>query len=614
NFGQFWDGPGGYWINVTETTMVRLTSKANPGVYLDYTIVYNEPVRTGNLLSASETTFTAGAGGEIGIPLPMIDGDYPRGNDIDKFVFEKKVNGNWVELSDFAASGFSYQANGYNSLSANDQWGYWIDYIYGIWFQPIQVDMEIRVGYPTNGAVGGPINDNYVTYQFIGNPNAVRPDVSDLGNIELGTSTDADLADWEMIWNDEFSGTTLDRSKWNFDPGYYLNDDPGTWGWGNAELEYYTESSDNIFVENGNLNLRALSDPKTFPQDPDRVAPYSSGKVVSRGNFSFKYGRIDFRAKLPSGDGLWPALWLLPTDDTYGTWAASGEIDVMEARGRLPGATSGALHFGGQWPANTNIGADYSFADGGRFDTDYHVYSAVWEDDNIKWYVDGNCFFKATSAQWYSLADGGNDLAPFDQEFFIIMNLAAGGWFDGGITPDPNAFPATMQVDYVRVYQAEGSTDGSYTNNGGSGIDIPGPQDPTEPVDLVELGTGKAVTASGSENIVFIPESVNDDDLGTRWASDFTDDAWLVMDLAEVNTVSKVVLNWETSYAAKYEIYTSVDGVNYTKVYTQNNGQGGVETIDLTPVAARYVKFQGVERALPYGYSLWEMDVFGVTE
>lgn len=525
NFGQFWDGGGGYWFNVTETTTVRLTAKTAPDVYLDYTIVYNEPVRTGNVLSAAETTFTAGDTGAIGIPLPMIDGDYPRAADLDKFVFQKKVNGNWVELADFAASGFSYQANGYNNLSDKDQWGYWTDYIYGIWFQPIQADMEIRAGYPTDGVNGGPIGDNYVTYQFIGNPNAPRPDVSDLGNIELGTPSDTDLAGWNLIWNDEFNGNALDRAKWNFDTGYYINDDPGTWGWGNAELEHYTDSSNNIFVENGRLNLRALNDPRNFPQDPARIAPYSSGKVVTRDNFSFKYGRIDFRAKLPAGNGLWPALWLLPDDDTYGTWAASGEIDVMEARGRLPGATSGALHFGGTWPANTNIGSDYSFTGGQRIDTDFHVYSAVWEEDNIKWYVDGNCFFKATSEQWYSLGSS-SETAPFDQEFFIIMNLAVGGWFDGGIMPNPGDIPAAMQVDYVRVYQEEGSTNGTYTDGGGSGVADP----PTQPDDT-DVAVGKTVTASGVENIVFGPERLNDGDPGTRWASDYNDKAWFVIDL-----------------------------------------------------------------------------------
>ncbi len=602
NWGQFWDGGGGLWFTVERTTRVRLASKTSPNVVLDYTIVFNEPVRTDYVLSADVTTYVAGDNGAIGVPLPMIDGDYPRASELGNFVYQKLVNGNWVALDDFAASGFSYQANGYNSLSASDQWGYWTDHIYGLWFQPIQENMQIRIGYPTDGEPGGPVGNNYIVYQFTGNPNAPRPDVSDLGNIELGTDLDADIDGWDMIWNDEFDGNNLNKSKWGYDAGYYLNDDPSTWGWGNAELEYYTESTDNIFVEDGKLNLRALDDPTTFPQDPNRVAPYSSGKVVSRDLFSFKYGRIDFSAKLPAGDALWPALWLLPADDAYGTWAASGEIDVMEARGRLPGASSGALHFGGQWPANTHIGGDYAFENGERFDTDFHTYSLVWEEDNIKWYVDGNCFYKATNEQWYSLGANNNENAPFDQEFFIIMNLAVGGWFDGGIVPDPDIFPTTMQVDYVRVYQAEGSNNGTYTDNGGSGSEEP---------EEVLLSAGRPVTASGSENVVFGPECLTDSNLGSRWSSNFDDSAWFVMDLERECRISKMVLTWEPAYGKKYELYVSQDGINYTRVFTQNDGQGGTETIELTPVNARYVKFQGVERALPYGYSLWEAEVFG---
>ena len=104
----------------------------------------------------------------------------------------------------------------------------------------------------------------------------------------------------------------------------------------------------------------------------------------------------------PTGNGIWPALWMLPQDHVYGTWATSGEIDVMEARGRLPGATSGAVHFGGQWPTNRHLSGEYHFPEGQTFANDYHVYSVVWEEDNIKWYVDGKFFFKVTRDQWYS--------------------------------------------------------------------------------------------------------------------------------------------------------------------------------------------------------------------
>jgi beta-glucanase (GH16 family) len=453
NFGQFTDGGGGYWFTVSESINVRLQSKTS-GTSLIYTISYTEPVRNSYTLTPYEgTNFIADEAGSIGIPLPKIDQSAPVQSEIDKFVYQVNVNGDWVELSDFGKSGFSYSASGYNNLSASNQWGYWADYIYGLWFQPITEDMELRIGYPLDGIKGSTVGNNYVYYTFIGNPNAPRPDVSDLGNIPLGTTNDSKIEGMNLVWSDEFNGDRLDTSVWNYNTGYYINDDPNTWGWGNNELEYYTDSEKNVSVKDGSLSITAYEEPKSFPQDPSKYAQYSSGKITTKDKFTFRYGRIDFRAKLPTGNGMWPALWMLPNDDTYGTWAASGEIDVMEARGRLPQSSSGTIHYGGKWPANTYTGGDYAFPDGQSIDSDYHVYSVVWEEDNIRWYVDGICFFKTTSDRWYSNGASDNPYAPFDQEFYIIMNLAVGGWFDGGITPDSSDLPATMQVDYVRVYK-----------------------------------------------------------------------------------------------------------------------------------------------------------------
>lgn len=870
NFGQFTDGGGGYWFTVTESIHVKLESKTSQAA-LTYTITYNEPVRNNyNITPYDGTTYSADESGAIGFPLPKIDGGAPIGSELDNFVYEIKVNGVWVELSDFSKSSFSYSGNGYNNLSDKNQWGYWVDYVYGLWFQPIQVNMEIRIGYPLNGQKGGSIGNNYVTYNFIGNPNAPRPDVSDLGNIELGTPENPDIDGMNLIWNDEFSGTSLDTSVWNYNTGYYINDDPGTWGWGNNELEHYTDSESNVSVSDGKLTLTALEDPKTFPQDPSRVAPYSSGKITTKDNFAFKYGRIDFRAKLPRGNGLWPALWMLPNDDTYGTWAASGEIDVMEARGRLPGATSGAIHFGGQWPANTYIGGDYSFSNGQTIDSDYHVYSVVWEEDNIKWYVNGECFFKATNEQWYSNGAPSNNNAPFDQEFYIIMNLAVGGWFDGGVTPNPGDIPASMQVDYVRVYKdidggdpntvpvtgitldkqtavlatigettqisrtitpsnasnknvtwtssnpgvatvnagqvtaiANGTTtitattrDGGYSatcvvtvnaggssnvpvtsislnttqleltvgntntlnatiapanatnkqitwsssntgiatvdqtgkitaitngtttitaksvdgnktatcvvtvktattvyvvgdevkglkrtgdklefyvngatfadlhykiNNGGQinvgmtgsgngnftytvnpvqqgdtitysftynpgngaldtqtftyvhGVTQGTPEDggSGNPTTNTNVALGKTVTSSGTEGVGFAESNITDNSTTTRWSSNFADDAWFVIDLGAIYNINQLVLNWEGAFGKKFEILVSTNGTNYSRVYQQTNGNGGIETLNISAVNAKFVKFQGIERALPYGYSLWDVKVMG---
>lgn len=456
NFGQFTDGGGGYWFTVTESINVKLESKTS-SASLVYTIIFNEPVRNSYILTPYDgTTYSADASGAIGIPLPKIDGGAPIGTELGNFVYQINVDGQWVELANSGQSGFVYSGNGYNNLSAANQWGYWADYIYGLWFQPIQEDMQIRIGYPLNGQAGGNVGNNFVTYTLIGNPNAPRPDESDQEDVAIGTPSDPTIAGMTLVWQDEFDGTALDTSKWNYELGYYISDDPNSWGWGNAELQHYTNSAQNVFLQDGMLNIRALNDPKSFPQDPSRYAQYSSGRINTKDKFSFQYGRVDFRAKLPTGDGLWPAFWMLPEDAVYGAWAASGEIDVMEAKGRLPGTVSGAVHFGGQWPVNRYIAGEYHFPAGQTFANDHHVYTLIWEEDDFKWYVDGKFFFKVTRDQWYSVAAPNNPNAPFDQPFYLIMNLAVGGHFDGGRTPDPSDIPATMQVDYVRVYHPSG--------------------------------------------------------------------------------------------------------------------------------------------------------------
>ncbi|RXZ83146.1 glycosyl hydrolase family protein [Paenibacillaceae bacterium] len=466
NFGQFTEGGGGYWFTVTESLNVKLESKTSSANTV-YTIIFNEPVRNSYLITPYEgTTFTADAKGVIGIPLPKIDGGAPIGTELGNFIYQININGQWKELADTSQSGFAYSPNGYNNMSDANQWGYWADYIYGLWFQPIQEDMQIRIGYPLNGQAGGSVGSNFVNYTFIGNPDAPRPDVTDHENIPIGTPTDPAIDGMTLIWQDEFNGTQLDTSKWNYETGYYINDDPHSWGWGNAEVAHYTDSAQNVFVQDGKLNLRALNDPKNFPQDPSRYAQYSSGKLNTKDNFSFQYGRVDIRAKLPTGNGVWPALWMLPEDAAYGAWAASGEIDIMEAKGRLPGTTSGALHFGGQWPVNRYIAGEYHFPEGQTFANDFRVYSMVWEEDNFKWYVDGEFFFKVTSDQWYSVAAPNNPNAPFDQPFYLIMNLAIGGYFDGLLTPDPEDIPATMQVDYVRVYKNGDENPGNVSVSG----------------------------------------------------------------------------------------------------------------------------------------------------
>lgn len=264
-------------------------------------------------------------------------------------------------------------------------------------------------------------------------------------------------AGWKLVWSDEFDGGQIDRTKWDFDHGTYLPTSTNDWqpGWGNQELEFYTARPENASLKDGLLHIRAI-------KESYKGAHYTSARLKTKGHFSKKYGRFEFRAKLPTGKGMWPAIWMLPEQEKYGGWAASGEIDILEARGQEPEKVLGTLHYGSKWPANTHTGKDYIFPDKGTI-ADFHVYALEWEPGEIRWLVDDKVY--QTQNFWWSCSDtdgpkgvepvNESELnpwpAPFDQPFYIVMNLAVGGQFLGN--PDASTkFPAEMQVDYVRVY------------------------------------------------------------------------------------------------------------------------------------------------------------------
>ena len=269
-------------------------------------------------------------------------------------------------------------------------------------------------------------------------------------------------AKWRLVWSDEFDGTAIDHAKWDFDVGNgFYNYEANQWlvGWGNDELQYYTREPDNAFVRDGTLHIRAV-------KESHLGSGYTSARLKTRKRdgsplFNKKYGRFEFRAKLPTGRGLWPALWMLPQTDRYGPWATSGEIDVMEARGQEPTKVLGTLHYGSRWPANVHSERDYTLPHGTI--ADFRVYALEWEPGAMRWYVDGVLY--STQTFWWSCSQsdgvrgrnprGETELnpwpAPFDQPFYLVMNLAVGGRFLGN--PDPTTpFPAEMVVDYVRVY------------------------------------------------------------------------------------------------------------------------------------------------------------------
>jgi len=267
-------------------------------------------------------------------------------------------------------------------------------------------------------------------------------------------------SEWKLVWSDEFNGTEIDRTKWDFESGNGFKTDNGQWvgGWGNNELEYYTDRPENAYIKDGALHIRAV-------KENYKGCKYTSSRLRTRKTdktalFNKAYGRFEFRAQLPTGKGVWPAIWLLPQDEKYGGWAASGEIDIMEARGQEPDKVLGTLHYGSKWPGNVHTGKDYILPDKGTI-ADFHVYALEWEPGEIRWYVDDQLY--QTQNFWWSSSDGSkggkpageSDLnpwpAPFDQPYYIILNVAVGGQFLGN--PDKStAFPTEMVVDHVRVY------------------------------------------------------------------------------------------------------------------------------------------------------------------
>lgn len=235
---------------------------------------------------------------------------------------------------------------------------------------------------------------------------------------------------WELVWQDEFDGPPgqlPDATKWGYDIGT---------DWGNEQLEYDTDRPENVSLD-GNGNLAIIAREESY-----LGRSYTSARIVTRNLFEPTYGRIEARIKLPVGQGIWPAFWLLGANITTVSWPQCGEIDVMEYRGQEPWVIHGSLH-GPGYSAGQAITQRYQLANG-RFDTGFHVFAVEWRNNEIKWYVDGVNYHTVKkgeqSGDWV-----------FDHSFYVILNVAVGGRFVG----PPNTstvFPQTMLVDWVRYY------------------------------------------------------------------------------------------------------------------------------------------------------------------
>jgi beta-glucanase (GH16 family) len=247
--------------------------------------------------------------------------------------------------------------------------------------------------------------------------------------------------DWELVWSDEFDADSIDASKWQHEVNAR--------GGGNSELQFYTDRPENSFVDGGALVIVAREE--MFTGD-DGTREFTSARLRTKRMGDWTYGRFEVRARMPEGQGLWPAIWLLSTDRDYGVWAASGEIDIVEMIGQKPEEAVGTLHYGRPFPQNTFSGAPFRLPEG-TFADDFHTFTVEWLPGRIRWFVDDSLYQEQTS--WFS--SGGDYPAPFNRRFHMIINLAVGGDFPG--PPDAStALPKRLEVDYVRVYQETGKS------------------------------------------------------------------------------------------------------------------------------------------------------------
>ena len=255
-------------------------------------------------------------------------------------------------------------------------------------------------------------------------------------------ATQPSPTEWTLTWSDEFNapdGTPVDSSKWVSETG-------GN-GWGNQELEYYTTRRENAFQQGGNLVIKVMQEKYTGADKVTR--DYTSARLKTEGKFSQKYGRFEARIKIPRGQGIWPAFWMLGDDIKKIRWPDCGEIDIMENIGKEPSLVHGTIH-GPGYNGAQGISAPFALPDNSRFADDFHIYAAEWEPNTIRFYVDERLYATRTPAD---LPKGTKWV--YDHPFFLLLNVAVGGEWPGN--PDATSqFPQTMLVDYVRVYKRNG--------------------------------------------------------------------------------------------------------------------------------------------------------------
>ncbi|GHO43190.1 hypothetical protein KSX_13530 [Ktedonospora formicarum] len=275
----------------------------------------------------------------------------------------------------------------------------------------------------------------YGTSSTSGNPGG--------GNTPTAIVTPPPTSGWNMIWNDEFnsaSGTAPDANKWS--PAV------GGGGWGNQELEYYTNNNNAKQDGSGNLVIEARKENSANYQCWYGTCQYTSARLITQHKFEFTHGRVEARIKIPYGQGIWPSIWMMGNDIDTAGWPNNGEIDIFENIGREPGMVHGTVHGPGYSGAN-GIGGAYTLPGGARVADDYHLFAVEWTTNQIDFFLDGTKYFTVTRA---TVEQHGKWV--YDHPFYLLLNVAVGGTWPGN--PDGSStYPQKMSVDYVRVYQPQ---------------------------------------------------------------------------------------------------------------------------------------------------------------
>lgn len=286
-------------------------------------------------------------------------------------------------------------------------------------FKEGEDDFTLTISDPTNATISTTVATG-----------VIMNDDSKFQVLETGYTTPNSYAGMNLVWADEFNGTGLNTADWNYDVG----DGCPNCGWGNNELEYYT-AGDNLYFQSGKMILEARKENKNGKN-------YTSTRLTTLNKKSFKFGRVDIRAKLPSGQGIWPALWMLGDNFPTAGWPTCGEIDIMEMLGHQPYKVYSTIHFK-SGTGSRNI--EKNLVNNASLSDEFHVYSLVWQTDKIKTMLDDKVIGE------FSATEVGSSY-PFNEKFFFLFNIAVGGNWPGS----PNTttyFPQNMMIDYIRVFQ-----------------------------------------------------------------------------------------------------------------------------------------------------------------